>query len=91
MERIPSARSHLLNERCDELCPYNLQGGLWKASGPSNFSRNLVYLRDERVEGSKTSDNTLSTIAYVLNSIQNLTYLQQKLYRTDFDKDEKFV
>lgn len=37
-----------------------------ETTGTSRFSRNIVYTRSERVGGSKSSDDALSKLAYML-------------------------
>ena len=53
-----SGETHYVHIFCLESCG--------KTTGPTRFSRNVVYSRNECVGGSKTSDDTLSTLCDVL-------------------------
>lgn len=71
-----SGETHYVHIFCAESC-----GG---TTGPSRFSRNLVYSRSERVGGSKSSDDTLSTLADMLLGRVNLGDGVPPLFRTGF-------
>lgn len=53
-----SGETHYAHIFCDESCG--------EASGPTRFSRNVVYSRSEAVGGAKSSDDTLSTLCDML-------------------------
>lgn len=53
-----SGSTHYVHIFCAESCG--------TSSGPSRFSRNVVYTRSQRVCGSKSSDDTLSTLSDML-------------------------
>lgn len=78
-----SGVSNFVHRMCMESCG--------KAQGPSRFSRNLVYIRDERVAVSKTSDDMLSTIAHALLGRSKSSAIQPSPYSTGYDKDGLIV
>jgi len=57
------------------------------ASGPTRFSRNIVYSRSECVGGSKTSDDTLSTLTDALLGAAGIGCADPELYRSGFGPD----
>eukprot|EP00171_Calliarthron_tuberculosum_P004486 IDg4486t1 len=59
------------------------------STGPTRFSRNLVYIRDERFAGSKTSDDTLSTIADALLSRSSPSAKQPSKFRSGYNAGGK--
>lgn len=61
------------------------------STGPTRKSRNIVYIRDERVAGSKTSDDTLSTICDSLLAPPGPTAEQPSKFRTGYDIDGKLM
>lgn len=78
-----SGISHYVHLMCLESCG--------KPKGRTRFSRNLVYIRDERVGGSKTSEDTLSTIADVFLGRRKPRTAQPKMYRSGYDTNGLIV
>lgn len=58
-----------------------------QTTGPTRFSRNLVYSQSERVGGSKSSDDTLSTLADMLLGGVQLGGGCPPLFRTGYGPD----
>lgn len=59
------------------------------ASVPTRFSRNLVYTRSEEVNGAKTPDDTLNTVADCLLGSTDTLFEQPEMFRTGYNKYEK--
>lgn len=57
---------------------------LGETTGDTRFQRNRVYVREERVGGSKTSDDTISTLFELLFGRKTPITPQPKLLRTGF-------
>lgn len=53
-----SCETNYVHIFCDESCG--------EATGPTRFSRNVVYTRSETVGGAKSSDDILSTLCDLL-------------------------
>eukprot|EP00171_Calliarthron_tuberculosum_P003814 IDg3814t1 len=68
---------------CFESCGY--------AAGPSRLSRNLVFVRDERVAGPKTCDDTLSTAVEALFGRKSPAFSQPPRFRTGYNGDGKLI
>lgn len=71
-----SGETHYVHMFCAESCG--------EAAGPSRFSRNLVYTRSERIGGSKSSDDTLSTLCDMLLGGVRIACSNPPRYRTGF-------
>lgn len=56
-----------------------------KSQRPSQLSRNLIYIFEDRIAGSKTGDKTLSTIADVFLGSSKPTAVQPKLLPSGYD------
>eukprot|EP00170_Pyropia_yezoensis_P001602 contig_6943_g1606 len=74
-----SGETHYGHIFCAERCG--------ETTGPTRFSRNLVYSRSERVGGSKSSDDTLSTLADMLLGGVHLGGGCPPLFRTGYGPD----
>lgn len=60
-------------------------------TGPSRFSRNLVYCRSERKGGSNSSDDTLSTLCDILPGGARIGCELPPLYRSGYDGNRMLV
>lgn len=64
---------------------------LGRGSGPTRFSRNVVFTRSEAVAGAKVSDDTLSTLGDVLLGYRHPYCTQPPLFRSGYDKDGRLL
>ena len=62
-----------------------------KRNDSSKKSRNLVFVRDERVAGAKTCDDTLSTMAEALYGRKRPASSQPPRYRTGYGPNGKLA
>lgn len=74
-----SGETHYVHIFCVESCG--------ETTGPSRFSRNVVYSRSERVGGAKSSDNTLSTLSDMLLGGECSGVGDPPVYRSGFGPD----
>lgn len=74
-----SGETHYVRICCAESCG--------EAAGPFQFSRTLVYTRSERIDGSKSSDDTLSTLSDMLLGELTIASQDPPLYRHGLGPD----
>lgn len=74
-----SGETHYVHILCVESCG--------ETTGASCFSRNIVYTRSERVGGSKSSDDTLSTLADMLGGGSVVDMESPPVLRTGYGSD----
>lgn len=74
-----SGVTHYVHIFCVESCG--------ETTGPSRFSRNVVYSRSERVGGAKSSDDTLSTLSDMLLGGECIGVGDPPVYRSGFGPD----
>ena len=72
-----SGLTHYVHILCMDSCG--------KPSGPSKFSRNIVYTRNEIVGGSKDADDTLSTLTDALLGYEKTICPQPSVFRSGYD------
>lgn len=74
-----SGETHYVHIFCAESCG--------ETTGQTRYSRNLVYTRSERVGGSKSSDDTLSTLSDMLLGGLSIGSADPPIFRSGFGVD----